>query len=360
VKVYVYPADTQGCGTVRLIWHANHLRRLGHDIVIVPPGRNRGINGDIDTETDRLTSVRIPADADVIVMQRVALQYLAVDAIPMMRGQGVAVVVDMDDDLEAIDPSNIAFSALHPNNRRDPKRNWHNARTACMNATMVTVSTPHLLDVYAPHGRGRVIRNVIPEAFTQIPHVDSDVIGWPGALFTHPKDMLPLGASIAQLVRAGAEFAVVGPGDGMREALGLDGEPFSTGPVEIQQYPFVLNDTIGIGIAPLADTRFNSSKSWLKPLEMMSLGIPWVGSPRAEYRELKAATGVGFLAEKPKDWLRMLRRLVDDTALREDVSAAGREAARAWTVEANSWRVWEAWAAALRAQRAGLDAITRR
>jgi hypothetical protein len=293
------------------------------------------------------------------VLQRVLLKYLAEDAIPMIRRQGVAVVVDMDDDLSSIDPGNVAFWAMHPRNKKDPKRNWQYAMTACLNATMVTVSTPRLLDVYAPHGRGRVIRNAIPEQFLYIPHHDSDVIGWPGALFSHPKDMIPVGSSIAQLVRAGAEFSVVGPPDGMRASLGLDEDPFSTGPVDIQAYPFAVADNIGIGIAPLADTRFNESKSWLKPLEMMSLGIPWVGSPRVEYCELKRVTGLGFLAERPKDWLKALRRLIGDEQMRVQASLAGREACRSLTVEANSWRVWEAWADALRAQRAGQHAITR-
>jgi glycosyltransferase involved in cell wall biosynthesis len=357
----VYPADSQGCGTVRLIWASNHLKRLGHDVTILPPSSTTGINGRIyqnpndpnDPLNDSVVSVDAPADADVIVLQRVLLKYLAVDAIPLLRRKGVAVVVDMDDDLTRIDPSNAAFNAMHPRNARDPKRHWGHATTACMNATMVTVSTPALVTTYAPHGRGRVIPNCVPEAFTQIPHMDSDVIGWGGSLHSHPKDMLPLGPSIARLVREGEEFAVVGPGLGMKEALGLDRAPFATGPVNIQDWPFALSDNLGIGIAPLADTEFNRAKSWLKPLEMMSVGIPWVASPRAEYLALHKSSGVGLMAEKPKEWYRQVKRLVTDDRLRQDMSAAGRVAAQDHTVEGSSWRLWEAWSDALKAERVG-------
>ncbi len=361
MRVYVYPADTQGCGTVRLIWHSNHLRRLGYDVTILPPTSTTGINGRIynnpndpaDPLNDSVISVDAPPDTDVVVLQRVLLKYLAVDAIPLLRRRGIAVVVDMDDDLTRIDPSNAAFNAMHPRNTRDPKRHWGHATAACMNATLVTVSTPALLRVYAPHGRGRVITNCVPEAFTQIPHMDSDVVGWGGSLHSHPKDMLPLGPSIARLIREGEEFAVVGPGTDIKEALGLDIRPFATGPVGIQLWPFALSDNIGIGIAPLADTDFNRAKSWLKPLEMMSVGIPWVASPRAEYRALQKSSGVGLLAEKPKDWYRQIRRLIDDDQLRQDMSLAGRAAARDHAVERNSWRLWEAWADALKTERVG-------
>ncbi len=359
MKVYVYPADTQGCGTVRLIWVSRYLQMTGHDVVLIPPTGVRGIDGDLDVERDELAHVRVPEDADVLVFQRVLYKYMA-RAIPDIRRSGRAVVVDMDDDLTRIDSANPAFWSMHPALAADPKRQWQYATEACVNATLVTVSTPALLDVYAAKrspgapNRGRLIRNCVPREFLDIEHIDSDVIGWGGALATHPRDMNPLGSSIAQLTRAGAEFAVVGPGQGIRSALGLDAEPTATGPVSIEAWPTMLATTIGVGIAPLADTAFNGAKSYLKPLEMSALGIPWVASPRAEYAHLHKASGVGLLAERPKDWLRQLRLLTNDDALREEMSLAGRAAvALNHTVQDNAWRWWEAWADALRLERSG-------
>lgn len=359
MKVYVYPADTHGCGTVRLIWSANHLRRTGHDVTIVPPSSKTGIGGEVyqnkanpdDPRNGTIVRVIAPDDADVIVLQRVLLRQLA-EGIPMLRKRGIAVVVDMDDDLTRIDPDNVAFLAMHP--RTDPNRNWAHAHRACLNATAVTVSTPALLRTYAPHGRGVVIPNRIPAGFLSIPHEDSDVIGWAGSLHSHPKDMQPVGSAIARLVREGGEFTVVGSPAGLGAALGLERDPAGTGPVPIERWPFMIAETLGVGIAPLADTDFNAAKSWLKPLEMMSLGVPWVASPRVEYRTLQKETGVGLLADRPKDWFRHLKRLTTDDQLRQEMSLAGREAARAYTVEANAWRLWEVWSDAFKAERGRL------
>lgn len=349
MKVYVYPADTAGCGYVRLIWATNYLRRTGHNVVLVNPSEDTGIGGDINTQTNEIMRVRIPRDADVLVFQRVLLKHIA-DAIPHIRRAGTAVVVDMDDDLTKIDPNNIAFGAMHPKNRRDPDRNWNNATNACLRASMVTVSTPALMKVYAPHGRGRVIENCIPAGFLGIAHSGADAFGWTGAVASHPADARVAGPSVARLIREGFEFAMVGPSTGARSAFGLDAEPYATGYVSIQDYPVVISQTLGVGIAPLADTEFNRAKSWLKPLEYSALGIPWVGSASEEYRRF-AAHGAGILAHRPRDWYREIKRLLDSEALRIDQAGRGYEVAEKYTIEGNAWRLWEAWSDALRAER---------
>jgi hypothetical protein len=102
---------------------------------------------------------------------------------------------------------------------------------------------------------------------------------------------------------------------------------------------------LGIGIAPLADTRFNRCKSWLKPLELSALGVPWVASPRVEYARLHAE-GAGILADTPRRWHRELRRLQLSPALRAELAAAGREVAARFRLEDNAWRWLETWSAA--------------
>jgi glycosyltransferase involved in cell wall biosynthesis len=219
---------------------------------------------------------------------------------------------------------------------------------------------------YANHGRFEIIRNAVPRGFLGIEHFDSDVVGWGGSLHSHPRDMQPVGPAIAQITRGGAvDFCVVGPGAGVKAALGLDREPLSTGPVDIKDWPVALAQNIGIGIAPLADTQFNAAKSWLKILEYSALGIPWVASPRAEYERFAIEGGGGLLAERPKDWLKMLKWLVESESMREEVGAFGRA-----TVEANhtiegryAEQMWEAWSRALlleRRGRRGVNALTGR
>ncbi len=355
MTIYVYPADRYGCGYYRLIWPAKALIAQGHNVVIKMPDARDGIGGDVNRATGEVVAARVPDDADAVVLQRVSMSRLGA-AIPLLRKQGIAVIVDMDDDLNRIDQGNPAYWNL----RKDTGHSQHNAENAhkaCLAATLVTVSTPRLLQVYAPHGRGVVLENRIPEAFLAIPHEDSDAFGWPGSVHSHPNDLQVIGPAASRLIREGARYWGVGPNYGFEEgdgrlarALGLDFEPETSGNVDFDQYALTVA-RMGIGVAPLADTVFNASKSWLKTLEMMACGVPWVASPRPEYARLAKLTGVGLLAAQPKDWYRLLKLLIKDAHLREGHSWAGRQMARDFTIEGNAWHWAQAWAEAIGLER---------
>lgn len=345
MTTYVYPADEHGCGYHRLIWPAQQLRAGGHDVrIVMPKDRNAAFRGALD-DGGNLTDVTVPPDADVVVLQRITHRHI-VDAIHILRGRGTTVVIDMDDDLASIDPRNPAFIQMHPTHGTHKDHSWQNAQRACEAASYVTVSTDALLRIYAPHGRGQVLRNCVPGRYLGIPRVDSDVIGWAGSLHSHPDDLQVVGTAVAQVVReAGTRFHVVGDGVGVRAALRLDEEPVAAGPQDPHVgWPAEIAK-IGVGITPLAPTRFNTSKSWLKPLEFAALGVPCVMSPAPEY-SLFSEQGAGWLASKPKQWRSHLRALVSSADLRAELSAAGREVAARWTVEGNAWRWADAWDAA--------------
>jgi hypothetical protein len=345
MKIYVYPADAYGCGFYRMIWPAQALLAQGHDVQVVMP-KQRGFSLRAEVHDDTVVDAFYPEDADVIVLQRITHEQL-VDAITIMRRKGAAVVIDIDDDLAAIDPSNPAWRAMHPKHGYSSKHSWLNTQRACDAATMVTVSTNSLLPLYARHSRGMVLQNCIPERYLDVKHQDSDMLGWGGALHVHPNDVQVMGPSIARLMVGNSKFQVVGPGTGVAKALGCSEDSvIATGNRDLHvEWPEALS-TLGIGVAPLADTRFNKSKSWLKVLEYSSLGVPWVASPRDEYRRAYANSGAGLLANKPKQWLTKLRELQQNEAQRRELSAAGRAWGAQQTIEGNAWRWLEAWAAA--------------
>lgn len=354
MKVYVYPADETGCGYYRLIWPARALRERGHDVVVVMP-RDRGDSIQGVIRGDQLVDVHHPPDADVMVLQRVTHRHI-VEGVKILRDKGVTVVVDIDDDLATIHPTNPAFIAMHPQHGRTGDHSWQNTQRACENATHVTVSTSALLTRYASHGRSTVLRNCVPARYLSVPHTDSTVIGWGGSTHSHPDDLQMMGTAITQLTRDGHTFRVVGPLAGVRSALHLDAEPSFTGSVDLlSAWPETLGQ-LGIGVAPLADSRFNESKSHLKPLELAALGVPCVMSPRAEYRRLHEL-GVGLLAERPREWLRVLRRLVGSAELRSELSERGRDVAREWTIEGNAERWLAAWSTAY--ERSSLSPLDR-
>jgi hypothetical protein len=371
VKVLAYPADNFGCGFHRVVWPCEVLISQGHDVYVVTTDK-RAVQ--INYDKDKVTNVEVPEGTDVVVFQRTTDRRL-LDAITWLRNHDVAVVIDVDDDLSAVHPANPAFVFLDPNRAKHEVQaellagrlprdqadrayallsgkythSWLNLIEACKRATLVTVSTPGLLRRYAAHGRGVVIPNYVPEHYLDIEHVDNDVIGWPAALHAHPNDPSVVGGAITRLVGDGAKFMTIGDSEGVAQAFGLREEPPTAGAVSLDEWPYELAK-IGIGIAPLADTLFNSRKSRLKLIEMSAVGVPWVASPRSDYKAFHQM-GAGLMADKPKDWYRQLRKLLSDPYLREELSTSGREAARSLRLVDHAWKYADAWQYALDIQR---------
>lgn len=351
MKVVAYPSDRFGCGSFRIIWPGETLAAVGHDVTVVGQDK-RAVR--LVMEGDVVKDVLVDDGVDVVVMQRTTHAYMA-QAVAVMRSKGIAVVVDVDDDLSSIHPSNPAWATHHPGNEGRLKNgmvhrhSWRNLARACRDATLVTVSTPALLEVYARHGRGVVLPNYLPDHYYGLPRQDSDVIGWPGSFHSHPNDPEVVGGAVARLVDEGAEFVMRGDSNGAGAAFGLAQDPMGGG-VPIEQWPAAVA-SLGIGIAPLADTKFNAAKSALKVIEMSACGVPWVASPRAEYKRIHAM-GAGVLADRPRAWYRELKRLRESAALRQELSEAGRAVAEQLRLRDHSWQWMDAWTRAYEVQQA--------
>jgi hypothetical protein len=340
-----------------MTWPAQAAARLdpvAMAVFTVPP-TDRQISLDVNRE-GLVVREHFPPDADVVVFQRPTSGYL-VQAIPLLQRRGVAVVVDMDDDLAHIDPRNPAWSVHQPTVRgphgqQAPNlHNYGNARLACRHADLVTVSTPALADTYGAHGRVATMYNLVPRRYLDTLHDDSDLVGWPGSLHSHPGDLQTMGAAIAQHVAGGGRFKIIGDATGTGRVLGLGADPVDTGVVPLDGWAAAVAE-LGIGLAPLADTRFNRAKSWLKPLEMSAVGVPWVATDLPEYRRWHATSAGGLLVSKPKHWASALRGLAASADLRAELASAGRSAAALHTIEGNAWRWAEVWTQALANHRA--------
>jgi hypothetical protein len=371
LRVVAYPADDYGCGHHRLIWPCEVLARAGHQVEVVR-AQDRQVRIHVDGET--VTRVEVDPGIDVLVFQRTTDRRL-VAAIGWLREHGHTVVIDVDDDLSAIDPRNPAWTFLDPHRatrevgelarrvRLTPSQraahltrleqrythSWHHLADACRAASLVTVSTPALLPRYAKHGRGHVFPNYIAEHYlAETTYHDSRTMVWPAALHSHPGDPAAVGSAVRRLVDEGVGFAVAGAhNEGAAAAFGLRAEPTFLDDVGINEWHQALA-TVGVAIVPLVDTRFNAGKSWLKGLELAAVGTPFVASPRAEYRRLHAL-GVGRLAEKPRDWYRQLRDLVDSADLRAEEAARNRELVRRHLrLEDHAEELWAAWERAWR------------
>lgn len=342
MRVLVLPADMGGCGHYRLIFAAEHLQLLGHDVHIQYPEKGKGFN--VHFVGDRMVDFELPVEGvDILVMQRVS-HTLHQQAIPLLRSKGVAVVVDMDDDLSTIHPQNTAFWTYRDKSKSP--YSYRNALQTCSQATYVTVSTRQLMKVYVKHGRGQTLDNYIPERYLTLQGVRDNggpVFGWGGTLLSHPTDLRVIGDSVKKLVAEGHRFRVVGPDDPqLGSHFKLSAHPDVTGTLSQFNWPSGLA-TLDVGIAPLEASTFNSSKSRLKPLEYNATGSPYVASPRDEYRRYHREANGGLLADTPKQWATAIRELMINEQLRKELAEQGKAHARTQTIEGNSWRFWEAW-----------------
>jgi len=83
-----------------------------------------------------------------------------------------------------------------------------------------------------------------------------------------------------------------------------------------------------IGLAPLCGPEapqaeaYDNHRSWLKAVEYLLCGVPWLASPGPVYEDLTGKGG--FLVEKntPEDWIRAISRVVDNL---EQYRAASRD-----------------------------------
>ena len=355
MKVFVYPTDTAGCGHFRLIWPAQVLAAQGHDVTVIDPA-SRMFNLVLDRQNDRPISVNMP-DCDVFVTQRLSHKYLAA-AVPLIRARGTAVVIAMDDNLDEVSPRNLARALYHPARALGVDQGHHadNIRQACRDATMVTTSTPALAEHYGAPGRVRVLPNYLPGIYYPAPErVDHADIWWPATVDTHPDDPGVCGNAVERVVASHPHvrfrsIVVAHNAEICGQAFQLRYPVSPVPPANVMGWPALVAQA-GIGIAPLEKGIFNAGKSALKPLEMMSQGVPYVASPSVEYRRLHKHTKVGLLASTPAEWFDLLDRLVREPNLRADQSAAGVAAAVKYRFEDHAWRWWQAWTDAMLLQR---------
>lgn len=343
LKVFALQADNQACGVYRIEQPALHATQADVDTVIdhdLPADALLNRDGSIIVE-------RVNVDADVIIFQR-PLSRAFVPAILRAQKQGIACVVELDDDLSSVERDNLAHDAVDPH--VNPSANWKHLAEAAKIADWVTVSSDALAERYGKHGRVSVIRNALPKKIFDIEKTfpETPRVGWTGSLATHPHDLEVAGSHIGTVIRTtGAEFAMLGDPAGVIQQLGIteDTNISITEWVDLDKYHETLANSMDIGIVPLIQNYFNASKSWLKGLEMAGVGIPFVASQTHEY-ELLAALGAGRIARKRVDWQKHLRRFISDRDYMLEESARVRQAVSTLTYD-NAVEQWvDAWVSA--------------
>lgn len=328
----------------RCLWPAEALAARGYDVHAYPPGHAKRIQASLKQWPNGSEHVHrvVDVEADVCVFQR-PLSRIMGEAMIELQRNGVEVVVELDDDFRAVSPRNHAFALVHP--ARSPESNWRWLDKVLEHCDRLVCTTPNLAKRYGRYCDTSVVANYVPARFldVEVPRPATTTLGWAGAVLTHPDDVQVAARGTRDALRAtGARFRAIGPPNGVSRALGI-ADIEATGWVPIEDYPKSVA-AIDVGIAPLEDSTFNKSKSWLKPLEYAALGVPFVMSPREDYVRLHNL-GIGRLAEKPGEWKWHLRQLLADPELRAKEAAANRALVRTLglTIEDRCEEWWAAW-----------------
>lgn len=347
MKVLLARADNGGCAFYRMQEPARVVSALDPN-VDVRVVTDLDVNAERDRYTGQFTVHEIREDVDLLVVQRPLGQGMGA-VLAQARRQGIATIVELDDDLERLEAGNRAWHYVQP--RNNPNENYEWLKKAAIEADLLTVSTI-ALGRFNPRSHV-VIPNFVPASLLDLqrgPRPDLVTVGWTGTLQTHPDDLESARGKIAQAVwDHEAGFFTVGDGVGVQHALGLSRDtPFgATGWLPLEDYHQTIIDTIDIGVVPLADNAFNRAKSRLKGLEMAALGIPFVATDVADYQRL-AAAGVGKTASRANDFYRELSRWLSDDTRREADGQRYRELVREHhTYEGNAHRWLDAWQQAI-------------
>ena len=300
--------------------------------------------------TNTLVVERLPhvGSADTVILNRPLDPGIA-EQVRLWRAEGRTVIVDMDDD----------FDAIVPEHRIHGMFTTEHLHAACKAASVVTCSTPALVERYG-YGHGVLLRNKIPESYlsverrTRTPELlgygladellAGTWVGWYGSLGSHPRDPYAAGVGVGTALRGtDAEFVFAGPpkdAPRLAEMFGLD-EVRALGYFSMIGLIQIIAE-FDVGIVPLDATPFNEAKSWLKGLEFAAVGVPVVASPTDEYMR-GAREGAWVCAADPVDWRGWLEDLVKNTNLRAEHAVRGRAWAATQTVEraADDWKtVW--------------------
>lgn len=303
------------------------------------------------TEPARVTSTPVVerlnhvGSADTVVLNRPLDPGIA-EQVRLWREEGRKVIVDLDD----------CFDTVSVNHAIHGKYTTESLHSACKAASVVTCSTPALVERYG-YGHGVVLRNRIPGAMLEttrrVRHnpglgegQDGIWVGWYGSLASHPDDPAAAGYGIGRVLNPEphAQFVYAGPESDARplqHLLGLDYEVSCLGFHSMMGLPSVVAE-FDIGVVPLDISPFNEAKSALKGLEMAAVGVPVIASPTSEYQRM-AREGGCVTALGPDDWWGRLLDFVHDPAQRADRAASGKAWAATQTYErhAGDWRtVW--------------------
>lgn len=300
IRIFVWATDTAGCFYQRL--------KLPLDALVAKYPDEFEVCW--SCEPTRALSDPRP---NVVIGQRIMGNGTEPDPtwLEMCQSSNLFAVYEIDDDIIDLDPGNtVPYQIFTPN------REGTSVNIALADA--VIVSTPNLANKIRRDHRWIIDRRevtVAPNCIADGSVIERDgsregrdhvTIGWAGSMF-HQQDFTP--ELVAQLAAVRDHF-----GDRVRwVSIGANylgwGSTFAWGPINVYHNRL---EFIDIGIAPIARTPFNASKSWIKALDYMSKGVVPIVEDWGQYPDLVGSDARGEIVPLADDWEGRLIASVED------------------------------------------------
>jgi glycosyltransferase involved in cell wall biosynthesis len=282
-------------------------------------------------ETDFSTEFR---GGDILLIDRTWTPYIAPElaeqVVRQARLAGMKIVYSLDDNL-------MDVNEYFPFRKIFSEEQIASIRCFASNADHVITSTEPLRQrLKTLNSSLSVIPNYLDEQLfaaelPQLPARDKIVLGYMGTA-SHEADLLSILEPLRQLLhryRDHISLELVGVIDPYRKKAMFGDLPVSvkTVPIECVEYPdFVqwMRNSLqwDIGLAPLEKTPFTACKSDIKWLDYSMQGIPAVFSRSKAYSNSVANNETGLIADTIEDWYNALKKMIDDTALRNRIREA--------------------------------------
>ena len=321
MRVWGWTADNSGCQAYRIRFPFTAVKELNPEIVM---GWGTVIPGEV-----QLT-------ADVIVGQRVCNNGPSGLWQTWAKKGEKKLIYELDDDLWNIDPSNerAYYFFADPKIRTNLTRNIEVSHA-------VTVSTPELAEeVYRQTGHNNihVVPNAVPAWLLDHEAEMNHHVGWGGSP-THHGDFGVLRQGLKKFLQHHPTKTFHTIGMDYAEWMKLPKGQCHHTPWVPTPDDFFRTIDYSVGVAPLADTHFNASKSDIKFLELAALGIPTIASDVQPYRSIQDGWN-GVLISNDYEWSRTLKATVDEPETFVEMGERAREYVAKCRTTAHTAPMW--------------------
>lgn len=281
------------------------------------------------------------APADIIVLQRNAVDQRAIDAIQYWQGMGKPVVIDLDDAYHILPWSNPAHRFWHE--RKNGEALVWLERALSISDGLTAPNRALLADwahcvpgYYLPNFARREWWVDLPsrqEVKARLGIQDRIAIGWGGSVSHYDSwwgSGLREAASVIARKYPKVIWVICGNDPRIADQLPVpEGQKLAVRGVPPYDWPKVVR-SFDVGVAPLFGP-YDQRRSWIKGLEYLLAGVPWVGTQGEPYRDLN---GLGRLIRNaPDNWISAISDILDNLREEQRIAEERRELASQWFID---------------------------